>query len=200
MNIVAICGASFATATESVVGVKPLTSPPMFDSEFNKEMVGHPDVLYLHLHGQPGDPYLLGDLGVAVTADQLRGCNLNDTIVIALSCYVGEVGHPVLEALLDAGARYVIAAPGENFTGRSMVIGADVLAREFLHWIGWKVTAKHALSLAKTRVRTELGMLRLQLSLATNNREALETNIGALLDSLGFAIFTRRDDGQTITA
>lgn len=202
MNIVAICAESFAVATTAVVKVKPLSSPPLFDSSFDPALIGNPDLLYIHLHGLPNDPALIGDLGVAVTAEQLRSCNLKGTIVLVLSCFVGTIGHPVLEALLDAGARYVVAAPGENYAGKSTVIGADVLAREFITWLDMKVVCKVALRLAKLRVRSEVDMHHLQMAFANDDsRDLIEANMNALIDTLGFVVFTREAQvGQSKSA
>jgi len=142
--------------TRKAAGVNPLTSPPFtarnIHSTFQK-LTGC-DLLYFDLHGQPGEACWLGDdHTIALSAAQLREVNLTGSIVFALGCYLADQDSPMLDALLDAGARYVVGGAGENWAGRRSLFGASLLGLWFRRLLAWRVPPLTALALAKKRVK-----------------------------------------------
>jgi hypothetical protein len=152
--------------------------------------------LYIHLHGKRGDPFLYGEVGPACTADQIRKCDLSGAVVMALSCYLGEANSLMLAAFLDAGARYVIGAPGENYSGTYSVIDADVLARDLRRWLSIGTEPLQALRLAKISVRAALQIQRTKLAITQDatQRASIQEVIRTLADTLEFTAFERKHE------
>ena len=91
------------------------------------------DVLVFKLHGLPGQPYWYGDdWQTALTAETVRAANLDGAMVFAANCHAitprGKAGEMV-QALLDAGARAVVAGAGQNLASNWRMVGADLLGR-----------------------------------------------------------------------
>lgn len=157
MRIFAYCCASFEGVTGRAAGVQPVVCPPATAYNIHpvlQRLAGY-DLLYFDLHGLPGEAYWLGDdRTVALTASQLREVNLIGTTVFALSCYLADEGSPMLDALLDAGARYVIGGDGRNWAGkRRTMMGAGLLGLWFRRLLAWGMPPLKALAWAKQRVK-----------------------------------------------
>lgn len=184
MKTFAFCCASFAEVTERAAGVTPLTSPPVDAGTFNPTWLEGYDLLWFDLHGQPGAGWWMGDDRlIAVTAGQIRDANLGGAIVFALNCYLADEGSPMLDALLDAGARYVIGGDGRNWAGQRALHGAAILGMRFVEGLREGQDPLRALALAKRRVR--LSMVRDWL-LRRGKR------ITAAKDTLAFRAYYRR--------
>ncbi len=150
MRIFAYCCASFAGATRKAAGVEPLLSPPLTAVQFEPRWLETCNLVYLDLHGQPGLNFWLGDDGIiALMAHQVREANLSSAVVFATNCYLADEGSPMLDALLDAGARYVIGGEGENWANSQRPAGAAELGRRFRQLFEWGVEPMKALAIAK---------------------------------------------------
>jgi len=178
MRVFAYCCASFRDITRKAAGVEPLISPPT--SVYNldvRQLSGH-DLLYFDLHGLPGESFWLGDdHTLAMTAAALREADLRGATVFALSCYLADENSPMMDALLDAGARYVVGADGRNWAGgRQAMMGAGLLGLWFRRLLTWGVPPLRALAWGKRRVR---------LSAVKQNKRL------AAKDTLGFRAYYR---------
>ena len=154
MRIWAYCCASFAPSARKAAGVDPVTCPPITVDDVLAHWDGPYDFVYIDLHGRPGDVQWYGDERIpALTADQVRGMDFEGAIVFAVNCYLGDDDSPMLDALLDAGASYVIGGAGENFGGARHLMGAPLLAMYFRRALRGSLDVLRALSLAKTVLR-----------------------------------------------
>lgn len=155
MRVCAYCCASFRDITRKAAGVSPLTSPPTSALDFDLAQLERRDLLYFDLHGHQYQSFWWGDeRTVALTAQQIRETNLDGAIVFALSCYLADEGSPMLDALLDAGARYVVGGDGQNWAGgRRAMLGAGLLGLWFRRLLTWGMPPLRALAWAKWRVR-----------------------------------------------
>ena len=156
MRVFAYCAKSFEDVTRRAAGVQPLICPPLTADKIHstlQRLTGY-DLLYFDLHGQPGEACWFGDdYTIALSAAQLCEVNLTGSIVFALTCYLADEGSPMLDALLDAGARYVIGGDGQNWAGkRRAVMGAGLLGLWFRRLLAWGVPPLTALGWAKRRV------------------------------------------------
>lgn len=183
MRVFAYCADSFADAARLAVGVEPVTSPPVFAASFEPAWLAGHDLVYFDLHGQPGEAVWYGDVGAALTADQVRQADLGGAVVLALSCYLGDDDSPMLDALLDAGAGAVIGGPGRNYGGRRTLFGAGRLARHVREQLERGLGPLQALERAKRRSLAEMILSGL-LARADRARAAR--------DALGFRLFERR--------
>jgi hypothetical protein len=161
MRVFAYCAASFEEATRKAAGVQPLTCPPVSAGSFDPAWLegdrkGRPyDLLYFDLHGTPGSVSWRGDDRIeALTALQISRARLGEPVVFATNCFLADERSPMMEALLDAGARLVIAGDGENWgpRGRSLY-GAPLLGMWLRRWMQVRVSPLRALALAKRSVR-----------------------------------------------
>jgi hypothetical protein len=110
-------------------------------------------MIYLDLHGQPGDTAWYGDDWiVALTEKQVRSVDLGGAVVFAVNCYLADDESPMMDALLDAGAQYVIGGDGLNYGGASSMIGASKLGQRFRQFYALFGDPLRALSLAKRAV------------------------------------------------
>ena len=158
MRTFACCAASFAEATQKAAGVRPVTSPPLRAGMFDARWLEGWDFLYFDLHGQPGQPFWMGDDGIiALTAELVQEANLGGAVVFAASCYLGDEDSPMLEALLEAGASYVVGGEGPNLAGQRSVMGASLLGLWFRRWLAIGLGPVTALQLAKARVQWRRG-------------------------------------------
>lgn len=141
--------------TRKAAGIRPLLSPPVTASDLAPSDLGGYDLLYFDLHGHPLQPFWRGDgRAVALTAQQVHAADLSGAIVFALTCYLADEGSPMLDALLDAGARYVVGGDGKNWAGsRRELFGAGLLGLWFRRLLAWGVPPLNALALAKKRVK-----------------------------------------------
>lgn len=189
MRVLAYCAASFRGATERAAGVAALTCPPLSATNFPLERLSDCDLFYVDLHGGPGEAAWRGDGGiVALTAEQVRRVDLSGCVVFAANCYLGDANSPMLDALLDAGARYVIGGAGENWAARSQVrYGAHLLG----YWVRvaldlgreplWALAAAKRVVRMASVARTSVGQ---------------RAQAAADVDTLGFRAYWRPSTGS----
>jgi len=188
VDVLAYCCASFAVATRRAAGVDPLTCPPLYATAFDPDVLGGRDLLYFDLHGRPGDTAWYGDDGLcAVTAEQLRYAPIDDSVVFAVNCHLGDEDSPMLDALLSAGARYVIGGPGKNYAGQVGVLYASLLGQAIRIMMSIGFDPLYALTQAKRLV----SVTRLQ-ALLERTREARREHVAAVIDTLEFRAYTRQ--------
>lgn len=150
MNVLSYCCASFRGATHLASGVRPLVCPPVTWYTFPVGSLAGQDLIYLDLHGRPGDAQWYGDNDVvALNEHQVRRMDLSGVTVFAVNCYLGDTDSPMLDALLDAGARAVIGGSGENFAGENRLLGASLLGYWFRRAMEWHRPPEVALTVAK---------------------------------------------------
>jgi len=149
MRVLAYCAAQFAESTRRAAGVVPLMAPPD-----TLDCAVRPDLLYLALHGRPGDAWLYGDANwPALRAAQING-DWRGVTVFAATCFLPET--PFLEAFIRAGAM-VIAGRGDNFTPARSLAGASLLGLWVRRGLEWGGSPAAALALGKARVRLQIG-------------------------------------------
>jgi hypothetical protein len=181
MRVFAYCDWSFEKSMRWVAGVQPVTCPPVNGESFDLAWLENQDLILIDLHGERGLDYwyAVADEGgipqriVALRAEQIRLANLGGAVVFATSCYLGEEDSPMLAALLDAGASYVIAGAGENLAGERKVAGAGLLGLFFRMFLKAGESPLDALATAKD-----------SLWLVARNKQARE-------DALAFQAFER---------
>lgn len=157
MRTFAYCCASFLEATRKAAGVEPRLSPPTSMASFDLAWLEGRDLLYFDLHGQPGAEYWLGDHGIiALTAKQVRSVDLGGAVVFAVNCHLADEDSPMLDALLDAGARYVIGGDGRNWAGTRGVYGASEVGMWMRRMMVVGYNPLRALALAKRIVRAKM--------------------------------------------
>jgi hypothetical protein len=169
-----------------MAGVSPVCSPPYADELFNPIVLEGHDLLILNLHGERGDDMWYGESSddflayrvPALSAKTLRMADLGGTVVFAINCWLADSDSPMLAALRDAGARWIIAGDGLNYGGRKALAGADILGL----WL--RVGMESGLS-AKTSFR----LARLALKLRGESME--------IRDTLRFSMLKGFRDGQT---
>lgn len=160
MNVWAYCDARFERATRQAAGVTPLTCPPATAATFDPSVLQGHDLLYFDLHGDPGTWwYGLINYGMvceripALHADQVRGLDLQGTVVFAATCHAGDPGNPMARAFMDAGA-VVIAGEGENYgPPGGKLYGAPLLGLWLRRCLERGLKAESALAMARLMVR-----------------------------------------------
>ncbi|KKM85569.1 hypothetical protein LCGC14_1287760 [marine sediment metagenome] len=160
MNVIAYTAKRYERATRRVVGRRAvvITCPPYDDGYFVEGKIqyglfGNYDLAVFNLHGFPNLPVWLGD-------DQLiamKGSTLSSQRhfakgVFAINCNLGDIGHPMLQCLWDAGAEWVVAGDGLNYGGTMWPVGTDILLRWFRRSLEGK-TPEQALVRAKKIAR-----------------------------------------------
>ena len=192
MKILAYCGQSFKDAAGQITGVEPLTCPPYSANDFDPRWLAGYDLLFFDFHGLPeldywfeDDPItsLPGRL-VALTADQLRQASLKNSVVIALTCFLADQNSPMLDALLEAGAAYVIGGDGKNWASTKRATGAGLLAKRFIERLEAGQDVAKALAGAKRAVRMQMikDVARLRLK-----------QVKAARDTLAFRAYYRKE-------
>ena len=185
MNIFAYCAASFREVTRRAAGVEPLTCPPASAEFFELTWLEGYDFLYFDLHGEPGATFWCGDDGiVALTAPQVLGADLGGAIVFATNCYLADEDSPMMDALLEAGARYVIGGQGPNWAGQCTMYGASLLGLRFRQLLQRRLDPLRAITLAKRWVR---------LGQAANRILGHKSLSQAAEDTLAFRVYYRRE-------
>jgi len=172
--------------------VTPVTSPPLTSTTFDATRLEGHDLLYIDLHGWPGAPVWLGQSAldtiverrnVALTVEQIGNISLLGTVVFAATCYLADDESPMLDALLDAGARYVIGGEGINWNGMHNPIGAGLLGQWLRGGMQLGIEPLRALALAKQRVSLSLVQYRLR---------GMNAQVTAARDALAFRAYERR--------
>jgi hypothetical protein len=112
--------------------VKPFTSPPLAADSLSIEALYAP-IVYIRLHGMPGQPYLYGDPGLitALSAKQVIKANFNESDVFLEGCY----GDMMADAFLCAGARSVSGSRAPTWGRRWRLGPSSIVGREWLHQI-----------------------------------------------------------------
>lgn len=165
--------------------MEPLCCPPASAELFERSWLESRDFLYFDLHGQPGAAAWYGDEGiVALRAEQAISCSLDGAIVFATNCYLADEESPMMDALLDAGARYVIGGQGPNWAGQRRLYGASLLGWRFRQLLERGFDPLRALALAKRWIG--LGMVAHRL---LGRAAQVRTD----QDTLAFRIYYRRE-------
>lgn len=160
-----------------IAGVPPLTCPPTSSATFEADWLTGYDLLLFDLHGEPADDTWYGDAHYpALTAATVRQANLGGAVVVGLNCHLADSTSPMLDALLSAGASYVVAGDGVNYAGTTKVMGAGTLAMWVRRFLARNIPLPRALWLAKVALKTEM---------------AMGHNIEAAADALKFKAFVR---------
>ena len=171
----------------------PVTSPPRDSTTFDVAQLEGRDLIYFDLHGRPGSPEWFGQAAkkgdvsrhiVALTAEQLETVSLHGTVVFAATCHLADSNSPMRDALLGAGARYVIGGEGVNWNGLHNPIGAGLLGQWFRRGMQIGGDPLRALVFAKARVR---------LSLLWYRMRGMEAHATAARDALAFRAYERRE-------
>jgi hypothetical protein len=169
VNVFAYCAQSFEATARRAAGVVPITSPPVTAYSFEPAWLKGRDLIYFDLHGEPGESVWWGDAletpwrdrTPALTADVLMQSELTGAVVFATNCYLADDDSPMLDALLDAGASFVIGGDGLNFAGTSRtLVGGDLLG----YYLRLALDRGHqplvALAIAKRGVRFSMAARR----------------------------------------
>jgi hypothetical protein len=174
VKVFAYCSQSAEVSTRKAAGVEPVTCPPTKAASFDVALLEGQDFIYFDLHGAPGGTEWRGDKRtIALRAEQIRAAKLGGAVVFATNCHLGDANSPMLTALLDAGASYVVAGDGLNWAGAQAVMGAARLGQFFRIALAF-MDPRRALTAAK------MGVQRLSLR-----------NRGMVQDTLGFKLFYR---------
>ena len=186
MRVFAYCCESFAESARRASGVEPITCPPVNAGNFCLEWLEGQDLIYFDLHGEPGAPIWLGDDRIiALMTSQVRQADLRGAIVFAVNCYLADEGAPMMAALLDAGARYVVGGEGKNWANTKRPTGAAALGQRFRQLLERGIEPMMALALAKR-----------WLALGSAFRQVLgrrkSGKVMAVKDTLAFRAYCRR--------
>lgn len=159
-------------------------SPPVDCCSLDLRMLEEQDLLYFDLHGEPGASWWRGDDGlIALTDAQIRSVDLRGAIVFAVNCYLADEASPMLEALLDAGARFVVGGQGRNWAGKRTLMGAGLLGLRFRRMLERDWEPMVALAVAKRW---------LKLLAAADRVMGKGEKAAAAQDALAFRAFYRR--------
>jgi hypothetical protein len=184
MNTFAYCARQFEEATRKAAGVNPLLSPPLTsrDGEILLGWMAWARFVYFDLHGFPGGTCWLGDDHVAaIRADQLAEADLSETVVFAANCHLADRESVMMDALLEAGATYVVAGEGPNqgpTAGR--LYGAPLLGLWFRRIVAFGMEPLLALTWAKKVVRVDEVLVGGQAAAAD-------------VDAMGFRAYVRNE-------
>lgn len=196
MRVFAYCAESFRRSVERAAGVSPLTCPPTSADTLDVSLLEGNGLLYFDLHGSPGIGHWRGDdWSIALTAQQIGQVDLGGATVFALSCFLGDADSPMMDALLDSGAKYVVGGDGQNWAGKSAlgVYGASLLGLWFRRLLVVGFGAPKALALAKRPVAMQLQRMKL---LGRKGRSASEKTLAAK-DTLAFRMYGRVQDDES---
>lgn len=157
MRVFAYCCAEFADVTRRAAGVAPFLSPPVTAKSFGPAILNGFDFYYFDLHGDLGGDFWYtvvdGTRVPSLTVEQVCGANMSGAVVFAAGCYLGDDHSPMMEALLDAGARYVIGGVGQNYgPAGGRMYGAPLLGLWVRRLVGVGLAPLRALAMAKRAV------------------------------------------------
>lgn len=112
------CARSWRVSTILTTGQIPLTCPPVTADTLDIRRLAD-RIIYIRLHGVPGQPYLYGDgWQTALSAEQVRGLKLPFPMVFLEGCY----GALFAQAFLEAGAVAVVGSDTQTI-GKRLAIG-----------------------------------------------------------------------------
>lgn len=184
MRTFAYCAKRFENTTRRGAGVWPFTCPPVTAETFIPSMLEGYDLLYFDLHGIPDSPTWYGDdHHAALSAWDVRQAHLDGVVVFAVNCYLADQNSPMMDALLDAGASFVIGGEGQNYGGAKRMLGAASLGHAFRLGLQAGLRTPAALSAAKRWLWLLWAKHRM---LGESQREM------AIMDALSFKAFYRK--------
>lgn len=188
MRTVAYCTQTAKKVVARATRTEPLTSPPLTAGTFFPELLDGADLLYFRLH--PGSEDNAGvwsgeaENGLrpfALRLETIGKLKLNYTIVVIANCYGDR--SPFVQAFYDAGARVVIAIPGQNYATKKRVTGTDLLVSVLISALRLGFSLNTSLKLARAR-------------LTLGKRHKVLTQTGKVIypnaDTLEFQIINRR--------
>ena len=180
INTFAYCLASQRQAVARAAGTTPLTAPPMTGASFSQRLLRHRDLIYLALHGMPGQPYLYGDaFETALGIDVLEGLDLSSAVVFVTACHFTET--PWLPALLDCNPRLLIAGDGPNFARNVTPVGAHLLGHHLRRGLEAAMPPSWAFAFAQRMLRFAVTHYAPHHTDRTRAAEDLAANQDALL-------------------
>jgi hypothetical protein len=151
MKTFALCSPEQQDVVRRAAGVEPHLSPPVSLDLVTPSLFGGYDLLYFKLIGVQGEPYWWNEDGYrVVSADVLSEADLSGAVVFSAACYLPET--PMLDALLDAGADYVIGGAGLNYYWPKEISGVDLLGLMVRWLLEHGTPPKWALMIAKGRL------------------------------------------------
>jgi hypothetical protein len=194
VKVFAYCCREFEEATRKAAGIDPLLSPPINAGNFAYTLEGY-DLLYFDLHGEAGFDYWFSvvdrDIVPALRAEQIREADLSGAVVFAVNCYLADEDSLMLDALLDAGCRYVIGGEGKNYGALHSPRWAGLLGLWFRRLLEAGFGPLRALKLAKQRVR--LTAVKNRMLGIKHKKTFLEVSDSeAIADTLAFRAYYRK--------
>jgi len=163
VRIFAYCTEAAREAVAAATGVEPVASPPTMASQFDVQWLEGYDLIYFRLHRILGRPGWYGEASrtnmavrgtmypLALTRVQVNFADLGGAVVVVGNCFSAN-GDPMVRALYGAGARLVIAGPGENVAAGNRVVGTDLLVKWLIRGMEWGMRAQRALEVARARL------------------------------------------------
>lgn len=150
MTIYAYCAESMRGSVLASTGVGPETCPSVSSETFmpTKFLGRHAVVIKLHADRWDEDVWY-GDGYPALSAVHFKGLIMNDTVIIAQTCYMPA--SPFLPAMLATGAS-VVGGNGTNSGGYNIMVGSDWLVKYMLGGLDAGLSVRGALQYAKVRV------------------------------------------------
>lgn len=157
MDVFAYCSLEFLEVTRRAAGVEPVTCPPTTANSFDVSQLSGYEFIYFDLHGAPGATCWLGDDWVVALCNRdVASADLAGATVFAANCNLADRDSPMMDALLDAGARYVIAGEGANHGPRSgRLYGAPLLGLWTRRFMQFGADPLVALTWAKRAVQAD---------------------------------------------
>lgn len=155
-----------------------ITSPPYAEPTVPPIWFRGYDAIYIDLHGEPGDVFLMGDTATgrmtkALSLHTVRRAKLGGAVVFLTSCYLPQTGF--IDAFLDAGASAVIGGKGKNWGSRRRPHGAQLLGLYFLELFAkGDMPTEYTLKCAKHRLRWNVWE---RIAYPKATRDALEFRI-----------------------
>lgn len=108
----------------------------------NLDALASHDFYYFKLHGLRDEPFWYGDAWqTAITLEQIQSINWTGKVAFVANCYgVDTSGQLDImpRAILEGGARAVIAGQGYNYAALTEITGADLLGQ----WLRRLMTAR----------------------------------------------------------
>jgi hypothetical protein len=151
MRTFALCSPEQRDVVRRAAGVEPHLSPPVSLDLVTPSLFEGYDFLYIKLIGVQGQPYWWNEDGYrVVSADVLKETDLSGATVYAAACYLPQT--PMLDALLEAGAEYVIGGAGLNYYWPGRLSGVDLLGL-YVRWMVERgINPQTALAFGKARL------------------------------------------------
>lgn len=147
MRTVALAARQWYVSTWIASGVRPLSAPPVRLATFDPAVLSGAGLLYVCLHGLPGQPFWYGSTWeTAVSADQIDRADLRGAVVYLAGCY-GQ--GPMTDALLAAGAAAVVGDSDLTHAGYFLPTGSNGLGRLFVRALRAGLSAADALGAAR---------------------------------------------------